>query len=168
MGRIQEFKSPSVMQLREHHVSMASAFVIGGLQPTELANAFGFSKGQISRILQTPAFRVEVQRLRKLRDRALLEAQRELIEGAREAVNVLIEDTKMDPQRDPGLLRIRQAAANSLLDRVGLGAKGEGSNIIQHQQNINTNVNFSNLSDQQLLSFVLKGLEDHFDESDRG
>ena len=117
------YKSPSITHLWPHHRSMARLFVEGG-KPSEIARITGFSLGQISRILGSPAFQLELNRLAEDADTAAVEANKILLEHAPRAATVLVEDLYQTPSEGEDGLKVRasrQQAAKDVLDRTGHG-----------------------------------------------
>lgn len=128
MGRIQEHKSPQISQIRPHHRSMARALVAGGLTPKQLALSFGFTFGHVSRILQTPLFEAEVDRLTRMAEMENVDIRQDLAEMGERSLEVLDEDIHIaatDAEGNPIPLGIRERylrnkSARDVLDRIGL------------------------------------------------
>ena len=119
MGRVQEGKSPTLKQIRPHHRSMARALV-AGLTPTEVARSFGFSAGQISRIIQTPMFQAELARLEAGASASAMDLRDDIRRMAQRAVEVLDADLEMEVGEDLRARALRQKAAMDVLDRAGV------------------------------------------------
>jgi hypothetical protein len=95
---------------------MARALVAGGLRPKDLAEAFGFTPGQVSRILQTPMFQTEVARLEEMADDNAVELRDDIRRMATRAIEVLDEDMEVEPTT-LAARNVRQRAALSVIDR---------------------------------------------------
>ena len=67
--------------LQEHHRSMARAYAVGATRPTALAQAFGLSVSQTSKIVQSPLFQAEVRRLRSEAETVSMADHRERLEA---------------------------------------------------------------------------------------
>lgn len=125
MGRIPEglpeeggYKSPSIQHLWPHHISMARMFA-SGCQPQDVALVTGFTAGQISRILGSPAFQAELNRLREAADEETVYNIREEISRlAQKAIENLDEDLHA-PVRNNQERRTRQAASFGILEKAG-------------------------------------------------
>ena len=159
MGRIPEgtqeeggYKSPSVRYMWPHHKSMARLF-IEGAQPSQIAQITGFSLGQISRILGSPAFQIELNRLAEQADANAVDVAQLLHDHAPRAAAVLIEDTYQEVEGDPKARASRQAAAKDILDRTGFAKQSEPSRV--GDLNL-TQVNIKELSTQDLFSQVME------------
>ena len=118
MGRRNEGKSPSVTQLWPHHRKMAR-LLAEGMRPGEVAEAMGFSDGQVSRILGSPLFQVEVERITSLVEYEDANVQREIKRMAQVAVEVLDENL----QSDTISRKLKTTTAFDVLDRAGYGKK---------------------------------------------
>jgi len=123
MGRPQQGLSPVVNHLWPHHRSMAR-LVVSGLRPGEIAEITGYSPGQISRIMQSPLFQAEVNRLEAQADHVAVDVHRDLKALAERAVEVLSEnlDPEVSVERE-----LRTKTAFDVLDRTGFGKKGSPS-----------------------------------------
>jgi hypothetical protein len=91
MGHLPEGKSPHVQHLWPHHRSMVRA-AFEGARPGELADAYGMTDGQISRIINSPLFQAELSRLEAEADIALVEARRGLKVLAAKSVEIISKD----------------------------------------------------------------------------
>ena len=160
MGRIPSgepeeggYKSPSIQHLWPHHRSMARLF-IEGAQPGDIAKVTGFSLGQISRILGSPAFQVELNRLSEAADTNAVDVQAILREHAPRAAAVLVEDLYQDPEGNDKARSSRQKAAQDVLDRTGFGRSLEAP---KQPSGINlTQVNINKLSTNDLFTQVME------------
>lgn len=153
MGRIPEgtfeeggYKSPSIQHLWPHHKSMARLF-IEGAQPSDIATVTGFSLGQISRILGSPAFQVELNRLAEAADANAVDVGQILRDHAPRAAAVLIEDTYQDVDGNEKARSSRQAAAKDILDRTGFGRQAEPLKSVGDLSLTQININKMTTSD---------------------
>ena len=164
MGRIPEgnleeggYKSPSIQHIWPHHRSMARLF-IEGLQPSEVARITGFSLGQVSRILGSPAFQVELNRLAEAADGNAAQAAQILLEHAPRAACVLVDDLYQEVEGDNKARNSRQNAARDVLDRTGYPKRSEppktGSGI-----NL-TQINIEKMQTKDLFTQVMDMLEE--------
>ena len=116
MGRIPEglpeeggYKSPSVNFIWPHHRKMAR-LVASGLRPGEVATITGFSLGQISRIMGSPFFQMEVARIEGLQEEDVSDIRMELRQMSLLATENLEEDLRM-PVRTNQDRQVRQKAS---------------------------------------------------------
>lgn len=160
MGRIPEgsleeggYKSPKIKHLWPHHISMARMFA-AGCQPEDIARATGFSAGQVSRILGSPAFQAELNRLMEAIDDAEVRSVRaELIEMSKRAVEVLDEDLNMEvPTLDAR--RIRQSAAFDVLNRTGYKDKMAGLRDLHLHKDTHIHQNPKDMTNEELQDDV--------------
>lgn len=162
MGRIPEgsleeggYKSPSVQHLWPHHKSMARLFVEGAT-PKQIANITGFTSGQISRILGSPAFQIELSRLSELADENAVDVNQVIRDYAPAAAAALIEDLYQDVKNDDKARSSRQNAAKDILDRSGHIKKGEPSS----DKKINlTQININEMKTTDLFTEVMEMIE---------
>lgn len=103
---------------------MARALVAGGLTPKQLALSFGFTFGHVSRILQTPLFEAEVDRLERQAEMEGIDIRQDLANMGERSLEVLDEDIHMTGTDDqPMEIReryLRNKSARDILDRIGL------------------------------------------------
>jgi hypothetical protein len=118
---------------------MARAMVAGGMTPKQLAVAFGFTYGHVSRILQTPLFQAEVARLERGADEVAYDMREDLKEMALRSLEVIDEDLHLEPT-DIRERYLRNKTAADVLDRIGL-RKGEKLPGGVSLKNIQINVN---------------------------
>jgi len=153
VGRPQTGLSPIVKQLRPHHKSLARALVGGGLTPGELCTAFGFTPGHMSRILQSPLFKAEVDRLERMADGEAMDLRASLRDMAERSLEVLDEDLEI-PVTSLQLRYLRNKTAMDVLDRVGLrkneASMGSGNTSLQQIQ-----INVANMSTDALREQVM-------------
>ena len=103
-----------------HHRRMVR-LVAEGLQISEICSLTGFTEGALTRILATPHFQAEVQRLVDKAEEAAVDVRGELQQMAPEASAVLAEDLTMEIH-DLQERKHRSAVARDILDRVGISA----------------------------------------------
>lgn len=118
---------PMASAPRFHHRHMARLAACG-LTPTEIAEATGFTCGQVSRILASPLFQKEISRLETKADDAATDLRNGLQGLALKAMCNLEEDLHIADDKDPNDLttwqrNLRQRASFDILDRAGIGKK---------------------------------------------
>jgi hypothetical protein len=94
--------------------------VAEGLQINEICSLTGFTEAAITRILATPHFQAEVERLVEKAEEAAVDVRGELLQMAPRAAEVLDEDLSMEIN-GLGERKHRAAVAKDILDRVGIG-----------------------------------------------
>ena len=100
-----------------HHRKMVR-LVVAGCTPGEIASLSGFSSGAITRILASPHFQVEVQRLMDRSEEIAVDVRQDLKLLSQPAAEVLAEDVHMEIN-DRFDRKLRQDAAKDILDRAG-------------------------------------------------
>jgi hypothetical protein len=128
LARMNVGKSPHIQKARVHHRSMARCFVAGGKRPGELAKAFGMTPAHVSRILGSPAFQSEVERVEEQAELANLDARKEVQVMAMKGLENLEDDLWMEIE-DHRSREIRQKASLSILEMAGIKRTGGGINI---------------------------------------
>ena len=124
MGRESKDLTPTITFLMPHHRSMARC-MCGGATPGELATGFGFTPTQITKIINSPAYRTYLAHLEGGAEDSAIDVRADLKRMSERAVEVLDEQLNK-----PGIeSKIQQKAAFGVLDRAGYGAKegGKGS-----------------------------------------
>lgn len=136
---------------------MARSMVAAGLTPGQLADAYGFTHGQITRIINSPMFRAEVARLEGKADEVAIDVREDIRQLAERAIEVLDDQLNKKGIPEP----IRQRAAFDVLDRAGYGSKEKkpGGNSINLTQ-----INIGELSDKQLKDEVMDLIEGEYEE----
>lgn len=158
MGRYQEGQSgtglsPHIQVCRPHHISMARAVALGNLRPNELATAFGFSLGQVSRIMGSPAFKAEVLRYQQDAQIVELDMNKVLRAMTEKALSNLDEDIEIDPV-DLDHRKLRQ---NASLEVLGItGVKKSGGNHFYFQQNNTQNINTKDMDENDIRDEILQ------------
>lgn len=123
--------SPSIDQARPWHQSMARCVVFAGARPMDLVRQFGYTPGQISRILGSPAFQTECQRLMEQVEEANLDMRKEVQVLANRAIMNIADDMYIDPSEDHRAREIRQRASLEVLGMAGVRQTGgKGINIL--------------------------------------
>jgi len=118
MGQHNRGLTPSIGQLWPHHRSMARLF-LEGATPGEVATITGFSPGQITRILNSPLFQAELQRLESAAEIEAVSVDRELKRMSLKAVEILEENLHSENiSRE-----LKTKSAFDVLDRAGHGKK---------------------------------------------
>lgn len=88
MGAHSKGLTPTIGQLWPHHRYMARLFA-DGCQPKEVCTITGFSPGQVTRILRSPLFQVEVERLMAQADSVAVDVVGDLKRMVGKALEVL-------------------------------------------------------------------------------
>lgn len=167
MGRFQEGKngqglSPHLKALRPWHKAMAQVVAISNVKPKELAIMYGMSEGQISRIMGSPLFQVEVAHLQSEKAEVMIDASADVQMMAQKALLVLDEDLDIEPTCMEAR-RHRQKNALDVLGVAGIGPKsaGKGQTLIQINNKTNqTQINVKDLSEKDLRDEVMDLLKD--------
>jgi hypothetical protein len=110
--------------LRDHHLSMARALVFSGLTPMELANLYGFTPGQITRIIGSQLFQAEIERLRSAQDDSLRNLSKDLEFLGRKSIEVVTRALYAPDEKLP--LSKKLPAAFEVLDRLGHSKRPDG------------------------------------------
>lgn len=126
--------SPQIQSCRPVHRSMARSVALGNRNPTDLAREYGYSKGQISRIMGSPAFQAEVERIERSAELVEMDSSINVRLMAEKAMSIVDEDMEMDPET-PELRRIRQNAALEVLGIVGVRKTGGGDTYFTYNDN---------------------------------
>jgi len=148
-----------IERLWPHHRSMARALVYGGATPDELARTYGFSHAQISKIINSPLFRVEVERLEKGIEAKGVEIWKELHQLSERAVETIDEDLQCLNPGNP----VRQRAAFDILNRTGYGTKAPSANI-HVGGDLNLRKEVKGMSTEELIDDVMTLVEGDYEE----
>lgn len=121
MGAHSNNLTPTISQLWPHHRSMARMFV-EGMQPGEVAEATGFTPGQITRILHSPLFEAELARLESQAEGESMSVVADLKRMSARAVEILDENLHSE---DDNLVsrQLKTKTAFDILDRTGHGKR---------------------------------------------
>jgi len=131
--------------------------VAAGLTPTQLADAYGFSQGQITRIINSPMFRLELARLEGQAEELAVDVRADLKKMAVRAVEILDERMEKDNLKNQDLFGV--------LDRAGYGKDSEGPKA---GRDINlTQINIGDMSDKELRDNVMDLVENQDYEEGR-
>lgn len=146
-------KELTIGYLWPHHRSMARAMVAGGLQPGQLAKAFGFSEGQVTRIIHSPMFKAELARLEAEAEGIAVDIRADIKKSAEKAIEIL--DEQLHNEHHDA--KLRQRAAFDILDRAGYGKQDRP---IRAGGDINiTQVNVKEMSTEKLRDGVMDLIE---------
>ena len=129
--------SPHIANLRPLHRSMARAVALGSNSPKQLADAYGYTAGQISRIMGSPLFQAEVARLEQELEVISFDYAKDLKLMGERAMQVLDEDLHI-PVDTLDHRKLRNQTSLEVLGMVGVrksGGMGGLTNIL----NINDN-----------------------------
>ena len=152
MGRRNEGKSPKITQLWPHHRNMARMFA-QGMEPGEVAQATGFSNSQISKILGSPLFQVELERITAIVEYEDIKVSKEIKQLAKRATEVLAENlygAEIDR-------RLKTASAFDILDRAGYGKKVEQK--AQDHRHLHLHKVVKEMDQKELLGEVMDMIE---------
>lgn len=154
MGVPSKDLTPTIKTLWPHHRSMCRAMVGGGLTPGQLATAYNFTPGQITRIINSPMFRLELERLEGEAEGIACDVRADLKRMAGRAVEIL--DERMQ-QKDS----LPNKDLFGVLDRAGYGTK-EGPKAGRDFKL--TQINIGELSDKELRDDVMDLVETDWEE----
>lgn len=149
MGRLMEWKSPKIAQCRPWHRAMAR-MVVAGARPMEIAESFGYTAGQVSRIIQSPLFEAELRRLENEAESAAVDIHEDLAQMSLRASEIL--DREL--QGDPTSLKEREAqitVAFGVLDRAGFTKRDQPVMHLHKHQHLEV----KNLTNEELLKNVI-------------
>lgn len=158
-----------LVHLWPHHQSMARCVAVGGARNGELARLFGFTPAAISKIMNSPLFLAEVERIQAGMDQVGLEVRQALEAFVPDALEVVAEDLresqkdyegKRIPPSDPKLRELRNKTAFKLLDFV-VPTKGPGAQGSLHGGDLHVHLGETtqNLTVQQLRDRVFEELD---------
>lgn len=154
MGRTQRGLSPSIQSLWPHHVRMAQ-LVAAGYRPSQVAEITGYSAGQISRIIQSPLFVAEVNRLQAGAEAGAVDIHAGLRQMAERALVVMSEN--LDPEVPDVPRELKTKTAMDVLDRTGFGKKDKPSlNLHMHAHAVKK---VSEMSQEELYATIVDGIE---------
>lgn len=156
MGRLAEDLSPIIQQIRPWHRSIARAAATG-MRPSELASAYGYSNGQISRILGSPLFKAEVARIEAQAEVTAVNVRTEMNVLAVRAVEIL--DREMDPdynltEKDRAL---QVSTSFGILDRTG---SGKSDDKPKGELHLHKHLHVDKMSDSELYRDVIDMVEE--------
>jgi hypothetical protein len=131
-----------------HHRKMIR-LVVCGCTPSEIKSLTGFSGGAITRILASPHFQAEVERLMEISEEIAVDIKEDLKQLAAPAIEVLTEDVNMEVN-NRFERKLRQDAAKDILDRAGF----------RKNSPINTGGNHLHLHEAEAKEMSDKDLQD--------
>ena len=150
MGRLQEGKTletaAPIKQLRHWHKSMARMAVAKGARPLELSKIFGVTTVHMTRILESPLFLAEMNRLEALADYESLDMKAELRMRQPKALEILDDILVGEIDGEDVPLRMRKDVSLEILDRTGYG-KGAA---VQKHLHLHQEGEIKELSDEEL------------------
>lgn len=159
MGRIPDENLPDrpiISHLWPHHRSMARA-VVEGVRNKELAVMYGMTEGQISRIVNSPMFKLEVERLESYAEEVSIDTKKEIARMSIRALEILDEQMHKKEVSE----QIRQNAAFDILNRAGYSKKDRPIHVEGDMINIQHNeIRPEDMTEEQLRDDVLDLLED--------
>lgn len=151
MGRLAEGKSVQekyggpLQQVRHWHKAMARAAVAAGRRPGELGKIFGVSAGQMSKILASPLFIAEVERLEAMAELETVDMRTELQLRQPRALQILDETLAAKESEDLPLQRSEDVALE-ILDRTGYGKNPS----VQKHLHLHKHGEVEQMSDEEL------------------
>ena len=155
MGRTPEGKTlthhGALTYLWPHHRTMASA-VAGGARPGEVAQAFGYTPAQISKITQSPLFLAEVARIEAGTEAQEITVRGDLHALAERSVEVLSAELERNVEEgDHWAQKTKTNVAFGVLDRSGYGSKSDAP-LSLHKH---THVHVKEMTDEELYKDVI-------------
>ena len=129
--------SPHIANLRPLHRSMARAVALGTKSPMQLSQAYGYTPGQISRIMGSPVFQAEVQRLERELEIVSFDYAKDLKLMGERAMQNIDEDLHM-PTDTLDHRKLRNQTSLEVLGMIGVRKSG-GMGGITNILNINDN-----------------------------
>jgi len=152
MGIIPQGKTPVISHLWPHHRSMVRA-MFNGATPMDLALAYGFTPGQITRITNSPLFKAELARLETSQEALMISVNQDLQVLAEQAIEVLSGDFEsLADKRDQDSIKLKTSMGFGILDRAGYGKKDLSLHLHQHDYH---EKEVSLLSDGELFKDVV-------------
>jgi len=124
-----------------------------GMEPGEVAQATGFSNSQISKILGSPLFQVELERITAIVEYEDIKVSKEIKQLAKRATEVLAENlygAEIDR-------RLKTASAFDILDRAGYGKKVEQK--AQDHRHLHLHKVVKEMDQKELLGEVMDMIE---------
>jgi len=167
MGRFQENsdgtgKSPQIQHLRPWHRSMARSVALGAQSPSQLADAYGFTPGQISRIMGSPVFQAEVARLSRELDIVSMDVAKDLQIMGERALQNLDEDLNIVPT-SMDQRKLRNSTSIEVLGMLGISKSSNSPAIVNNILNISSgseHKEVEKMSEQQLREDIMELTED--------
>ena len=167
MGRFQENsdgtgKSPQIKHLRPWHRSMARSVALGAQSPMQLADAYGFTPGQISRIMGSPVFQAEVARLSSEMDVVSMDVAKDLQIMGERALQNLDEDLNIVPTSHD-LRKLRNITSLEVLGMLGTSKSTNSPAIVNNILNISSTDEHKDgeqMTERQLREDIMELVED--------
>lgn len=150
MGHLPEGKSPQIQHLWPHHRSMVRA-AFEGARPGELAEAYGMTEGQISRIMGSPLFQAELGRLEAEAEIALTGARRDLKLLAGKSVELISQE--LEDLSDKESFPERKLKLKTCFDILGVVKIVPDAPQINVHQHLHAHV--EKMSDHELFRDVM-------------
>ena len=152
MGQLATGLSPPIKQLRPWHRSMARHVALGQ-RPSDLCRHYDYTPGQISRIIQSPLFVAEVERLQSGMEEETCDVRKELQSMLPRSLEVIEEGLfSTDSKR-------KDLAAFEILDRTGFGKH----QAVQKHLHLHAHKEVKELPDDELEAAVLSLLDEEAD-----
>ena len=140
---------------------MARAVALGANNPSQLARAYNYSNGQISRIMGSPLFQAEVARLEKEMDVVSIDMAKDIQLMADKAMQNLDEDINIAPDTLEHR-KVRNSASLEVLGIAGIRRTGSSGgnkiNILQLNDN-RVAKEVEKLSESEIQSEIMDMLE---------
>lgn len=136
MGLHSQGKTPIIQALTDQHRSMVRVQLAGNLSPMQLARYFGFTPGHVTRIINSPAYIAEKNRLEQEIEARVIDKATRISELTEIALADLSDDLTIEVTDSPELRRIRQKAYEVTLEI----AKMKGKDAITIIKNTTNNV----------------------------
>lgn len=159
MGIPSKGLTPVIQTLWPHHRSMARDMVMGGLTPTQLAVLYGFSQGQITRIINSPCFEAELARIEGKAEDLSVDVRKELNQMAVVANEIL--DAQLQNKRELTGKEQRDLCFG-ILDRSDYGKRGNGPSAARDLHL--TKIDIHGATDKELRDDVMDLLERDYEE----
>lgn len=155
MGRTNQGLSTYIQQLRPWHRKMAID-VVAGARPKDLVQTYGYTDAMITRIINSPLFKAEVERMRQRNEDIAVDVNADLKAMAPRAAEILdVELGEQDVEKLPlGERKHKVDVALAVLDRAGYGKKDVPIHLHKH-----AHVEVKDLSDEELYRDVLDLVE---------
>jgi len=151
-----EDRKDLLQKLKNVHKDMAKDIAIHSLTPTELADQYGYTKLQVSRIMNSPVFQVYVDNLKA----ELWEKTKDLVMEklhylSKEALKILEKCLTSDDIPINSKLK----AALEVLDRAGFHQK---SDLIEEHKHlhVHSKIDVKNMDVLQLRDYLAQKLKD--------
>ena len=156
--------TPVIQTLWPHHRSMARDMIMGGLTPTQLAVLYGFSQSHTTRIINSPCFRLELDRLEGKAEAVSVSVRKELKAMAAVANGIL--DAQLQVHREMDRKEQRDLCFG-ILDRAGYSKGDRGPKGLSAGRDVHlTQVNVGELSDKDLRDNVMDLIDGEWSDAE--